>query len=110
MTDKPIVTPDRPYSARVEYFACLEDVEAMLAKGYNVRNVYDHMKEQGRFACGYSAFCDYVRGNGRRLHSRKKTSGTKSFSTQPRPAGPKIIRAANDAFPDPRKMDVKDAI
>ena len=110
MTDNPIVTPGRPYSARVEYFACREDVEAMLAKGHSARNVYDHMKEQGRFVCGYSAFCDYVRGNGKRLHSKKRSGGSKPFSTPPRPAGPKIIRPSNEPFPDPRTMDIKDGI
>ena len=61
-------------AARVEYFACREDVEAMLAKGYTARAVYEHMKEQGRVTCSYSAFGDYVRGNGKRKHStgRKK--------------------------------------
>ncbi len=71
MSDKPSVTPGRPGSARVEFFACREEVETMLAKGYSVRMVYEHLKEQGRLTCGYSAFCDYVRGGGKRKHSRK---------------------------------------
>jgi len=37
MNDKPAVIPGNPGSARVEYFACREDVEAMLAKGYTAR-------------------------------------------------------------------------
>ena len=72
MTSKPLVTPGRPYSARIEYYACREDVEAMLAMGHNIRSVYNQMKEQDRLTCGYSAFCDYVRGGGKRLHSRKQ--------------------------------------
>ena len=79
MNDKPIITPGTPGAARVEYYACREDVEAMLAKGYNAKNAYDAMKEQGRVTCSYSAFCDYVRGGGVRQHSKKKKS-------RPRPA------------------------
>lgn len=71
MSDKPQVTPGMPGAARVEYYACREDVEAMLAKGYNAKNAYDAMKEQGRVTCSYSAFCDYVRGGGKRLHSKR---------------------------------------
>lgn len=69
---KPEVIPGMPGAARVEYYACREDVEAMLAKGYNAKNAYDVMKEQGRVTCSYSAFCDYVRGGGIRQHSKKK--------------------------------------
>lgn len=47
MNDSPKVTPGRPGSARVEYFACREEVEVMISKGYSVRLVYDSMKEQG---------------------------------------------------------------
>lgn len=68
---KPITKPGTPGAARVEYYACREDVEAMIAKGYNAKNAYDAMKEQGRVTCSYSAFCDYVRGGGKRLHSKR---------------------------------------
>lgn len=74
MSDKPAITPGRPGSARVEFFACRDEVETMLAKGYSVRMVYEHLKEQGRLTCGYSAFCDYVRGGGKRKHSHPHSS------------------------------------
>lgn len=69
MSDRPIATPIRPGTARVEYLACREDVETLLGKGYSIRLAYEAMQEQGRVTCGYSAFCDYVRGGGKRLHS-----------------------------------------
>jgi hypothetical protein len=68
------VEPGRPGSARVEYRACKEDVEALLAKGYSYRMAWEEMTEQGRVRCGYSAFCDYVRGQGKRRYGRKKTT------------------------------------
>ena len=70
MTDSPKSGRSRPYSALVEYLACREEVETMLAKGYSIRLAYESMKEQGRVTCGYSVFCDYVRGGGKRLHSK----------------------------------------
>ena len=66
------VEPGRPGSARVEYRACKEDVEAMLARGYSYRMAWEEMQKQGRVTCGYSAFCDYVRGQGKRQHGRRK--------------------------------------
>jgi hypothetical protein len=66
------VEKGRPGSVRVEYRACKEDVEALLAKGYSFRMAWEEMQKQGRVQSSYSAFCDYVRGQGKRLHSRKK--------------------------------------
>lgn len=110
MNASPKVTPGGPGSARVEYFACREEVEAMLVKGYSVRLVYECMREQGRVTCGYSAFCDYVRGGGKRLHSRKKDKPKSAPPPPLKTGGPIIVGGAGNAFPDPRKMDVTDAI
>jgi hypothetical protein len=68
------VEPGRPGAARVEYRACKEDVEVLLAKGYSYRMAWEEMAAQGRVRCSYSAFCDYVRGQGKRRHGRKKTT------------------------------------
>lgn len=87
MSNKLATTPIRPGIARVEYLACRENVEALLAKGYSVRLAYEAMQEQGRVTCGYSAFCDYVRGDGKRLHSSGKRKPRKVF----RQAGGSII-------------------
>ena len=62
----------RPGSARVEFVACREEVAELFAKGYSIRLAYDRMRDQGRVTCSYSTFCDYVRGGGKRLHSRKQ--------------------------------------
>jgi hypothetical protein len=96
------IKPGRPGSARVEYYACREDVEAMLAKGHTARAAYEYMKEQGRVTCSYSAFCDYVRGKGKRKHSTSKKKRQGQLQT-PTPAiqqtSPRIIRPA-----EPRKF------
>jgi hypothetical protein len=63
----------------MEYYACHEDVEALLAKGYSARLAYEAMQEQNRVTCSYSAFCDYVRGGGKRLHSSSKKKAQTAF-------------------------------
>jgi hypothetical protein len=64
----------------VQFLAAQAEIEDMLAKGYSVQMVYEHLQEQGRCACSYSTFCDYARGKGKRMHSSKKAG------TPPTPA------------------------
>ena len=104
------IKPGTPGAARVEYYACQEDVEAMLAQGHTARAIYDHMKGQGRVTCSYSAFCDYVRGNGKRKHStgrRKRQAQHQPAAPTLQQSGPRIIRSEPKQFIDPSKIDPK---
>ena len=110
MSNKPTIIPGTSCAPRVEYRACQPDVEVMLAKGYSIRMVYEHLKEEGRVSCSYSAFCDYVRGNGTRKHSRRKKPLPQANN---RPlterSAPNIAQVKPGGFPDPRTMRVEDA-
>ena len=102
------VEPGKPGSARVEYRACQEDVEALLAQGHTVSAIYKHMKEQGRVTCSYSAFGDYVRGNGKRKHSTdKKKRQAQQQSTAPaqQQTGLRIIRSESKRLVTPDMVD-----
>lgn len=66
------LVPGRPGTARVEYTVHREEAEAMLARGYSAWMVYEHLRERYAISCSYSAFCDYVRGRGKREHSGKQ--------------------------------------
>lgn len=100
----PKVPSGRPSAARVEYLACQEEVEAMLAKGYSVKMVYEAMKDQGRVTCSYSAFCDYVRGGGKRKHSKSKRL---PGSVRTQNAAPPIIGGSSKRLVDPKTIDPK---
>lgn len=115
MTNKPTAIPRKAYTARAEYFACREDVEAMLSKGYSIQMVYEHMRGQGRVTCSYSAFCDYVRGNGKRLHSRKNVTPKVPIPKAPLPTpkrteSPRTVTQNEGKIIDPRTMNVEDGI
>jgi len=89
------VEKGRPGAARVEYRACKEDVEALLAKGYSYRMAWEEMQQQGRVQCSYSAFCDYVRGNGKREHStgpKKQQAQHRTQAPALQQTGPRIVR------------------
>ena len=110
MTDNTI-NPRKFYTARAEYFACREDVETMLRQGYSIRLIYERMEEEQRITCSYSAFCDYVRGNGTRKHSRRKKPLPQGRNrTLTERSGPIIVQAKSEGFPDPRTMRIEDAI
>jgi hypothetical protein len=108
MTKKKLITPGRPCSARVEFYACREDVETMLAQGYSARMIHEHLAEQGRMTCSYSAFCDYLRGGGKRLHSKKKNPPQEVVQQQK--TAPRIISAPSDRLMDPRHVDLSKLI
>ena len=61
MSSKPKLKPGKSGAARVEYYACREEVEALLAEGYHAFDIYEYMQKQGRVTCSYGIFCDYVR-------------------------------------------------
>ena len=60
------------YYSRVEYRAVQKEVEEKLAAGFRIRQIYEELTQAGKITISYTSFCDYVRGQGERQHSRKK--------------------------------------
>ena len=115
MADEALSIPRKAYTARAEYFACREDVETMLQQGYSIRMAYERMRKENRIACSYSAFCDYVRGSGKRLHSRKKGAPKVPMPKAPLPTpkraeNPRATTQNEGKIIDPRTMSVEDGI
>ena len=94
------------YMARVEYRSLQPEIEKRLAEGYCLRFVFDEMTSDGRLTMGYTTFCDYVRGGGQRLHSRKK-SGRLPSKPADRPARPSNRL---EPFVHDKDVDLKDLI
>ena len=44
MADKPKMKPRSRNSARVQYYACRDDVDALLDQGYNPKRVYERAR------------------------------------------------------------------
>ena len=104
------IKPGTSGAARVEYYACREDVEALLAQGHTAHAIYEHMKGQGRVTCSYSAFCDYVRGNGKRKHStdrRKRQAQHQTAAPVLQQSGPRIIGSEPKRLIKPSDIDPK---
>ncbi len=112
MTQKPHIKPGTPGTARVEYYACREEVESLLAQGYTARAIYEFLKGQDRYTCSYSAFCDYIRGQGERKHSKNKP---KALPTLPAPSqaqqgGSRIIKQKASRFVPPSEYKLEDVM
>jgi hypothetical protein len=93
------------YMARVEFRALWPEIEKRLAEGYCLRFVFDEMTQDGRLTMGYTTFCDYVRGGGQRLHSRKKPG-----RLQPSPLGRPARPSSRGPFIHDKDVDIKDLV
>jgi hypothetical protein len=87
----------KKYMARVEYRAVQKEAEAMAVQGYCMKHIYDHLHGSGRVTMGLTTFCDYLKGEGERRHSRKK----KGFKITPRPAA--AVEPSGLARPDKKE-------
>jgi len=99
----------KPYEARVEYRAVQEEVEKRLAAGHCIHAVYEQLTKAGRLTICYSAFCDYVRGQGERRHKRLgKTLPPKPAQSQT--ASRKAEPDRSSTFVHERNVDLKELI
>jgi hypothetical protein len=95
----------RPGQARIEFRACRKEVEEKVAAGYSNIMIYEELTATGKLTVSYSAFCDYIRGNGARLHNRRKPIIPRSGEVNP------VRRPANsEPFSIDRSLTMKDLI
>lgn len=58
--------------ARIEYRAVKAFVEQRIEEGYSLKLIFEELSKSGQVTMSYTAFCDYVRGAGKRVHGKKK--------------------------------------
>lgn len=106
--------------AKVEFLGCLEKVESMLAQGFSKRIIYERLLEEKRLSMAYVTFCKLsakiakpslpipFRSND--PPAPMKAATPPPLARQDAHPGPRIVNAANEPFPDPRKMSLEDGI
>lgn len=116
----------RRFMARVEFIACMEDVESMLRQGFSKQLIYERLQEEGRISMAYVTFAKLISKAARNdlpLTSLKLAvkpadpppSPKQIEQHQPPPPvsrpqrPPGIIRAESKTFPDPRVMNPNDS-
>lgn len=115
----------RRFMARVEFIACMEEVESMLRQGFSKQLVYERLKEEGRISMAYVTFAKLIfRAARNDLPLTSLTLSTKSVehpalpqtvekrkSTPPHPQRqPGIISTSPQPMQDPRNIDPKTII
>jgi hypothetical protein len=107
--------PVRRYMARVEFLACKETIDSMLAQGFSKKLIHERLTSDGRCSMHYITFCEFIRNAERNIPPVKPVKATPSptENRQPSPAFPQrqpgIIRAESKTFPDPRTMNPNDS-
>ena len=102
----------RKQMAKIEYMACKEMVDAMLAQDFNPKLIHEKLTEEGRFSMAYPSFTQILRNADRKIPATKSVPAAPAErQTLPicpqRPPG--IIKAETRTFPDPRTMDPNDS-
>jgi hypothetical protein len=102
----------RKQMAKIEYAACRDTVDAMLAQDFNPKLIHEKLTEEGRFTMAYTSFTQILRNAGKDIPPAKAAPAP-AENRKPSPALPQrqpgIIRAETKTFPDPRTMNPNDS-
>ena len=104
----------RKQMARIEYQACKEIIDAMLAQDFNTKLIHEKLTEEGRFTMAYPSFTQILRNVERKSQAPipKRPVAAESRQSVPArpPRQPGIIKVGPEPFPDPTKIDPKTLI
>jgi len=98
--------------ARVEFVACKETIDSMLAQGFSKKLVHERLVSEGRCSMHYITFCEFIREADKIPPPSPPKQVEKPLSVGPsvrpqRQSG--IIKAESKTFPDPRAMNPNDS-
>jgi len=51
----------RRYMARVDFIACKETIDSMLAQGFSRKLIHEKLISEGRCSMNYITFCEFIR-------------------------------------------------
>lgn len=112
----PTNEPLRRSMAYVQFLAQLEEIQSLLAQGYSKKLIHERLTEKQVISMAYVTFCQIMQKEGQNISpaapkEQKPVSTVPPPSSRPlSPSGPRIINAAKEPFPDPRKMSLEDGI
>lgn len=103
--------------ARIEFLACREEIEKLLAQGFDKRKVHTRLTESGQITMSYDALCKVL------IKASQNMLKIQSIAAPPtpadpvvplaakppttRPSQPNVIKARSDELQDPRTIDPK---
>ena len=75
--------PLRRYMARVEFLACKDAIDSMLAQGFNKKLIHERMIAVGRCSMSYITFCEFIRDAGKKHPPRSRRRAVIRFRRPP---------------------------
>ena len=97
--------------AMIEYKACKEEVDALLAQDFNSKLIHEKLTKEGRFTMAYPSFSQILRKAENKIPSARPVPAESRQTPPVRPQRrPGIISADPEPFPDPRNIDPKTLI
>ena len=104
----------RKQMAKIEYAACKDKVDSMLAQDFNPKLIHEKLTEEGRFTMAYPSFTQILRSTASKTQPSKPMRPAAAESKRAIPARPQrvpgIISVDHEPFPDPRNIDPKTLI
>lgn len=98
--------------ARIEFLACRELIESLLAQGFDKKKIHARLAKDGQVTMSYDAFCKVLRkASKNELHIQTLTPPpdpapvTRKPPTPVASSGSKIIKPSSDTLQDPRTVD-----
>ena len=77
--------PLRRYMARVEFLACKDAIDSMLAQGFSKKLIHERMISDGRCSMSYITFCEFIRNAGKKAPCPQQTETRPPGSPPVRP-------------------------
>jgi hypothetical protein len=101
-------------AAKVEFITHAETIRSMLDEGYNLRNIYNKLRELQHLSMSYFTLCFWYRRTFKEDRKKERTKPARvAENRQVIPARPQrtlgIIKAETKSFPDPRTMNPNDS-
>ena len=100
--------------ARIEFLACRDAIESLLSQGFDKRKIHTRLAESGQFTMSYDAFCKVLAkaaSNNLKVQSLNVAPPAAALATapvspasQPRQSIPRVGKATQDTFQDPRNI------
>jgi len=104
----------RKQMAKIQYKACKETIESMLAQDFNPKLIHEKLTAAGLITMAYTSFTQILR-NAERTFPAAKPPKAAPVPVENRPPAvrpqrqPGIIKAESKTFPDPRTMNPNDS-
>ncbi len=100
--------------AGIEFVACLESLKELLRQSWKYSPIHRHLQQEGKITMSYGAFCYHTRRfslDKYRPGEERPAAPVKAVPSLPvRPATPRHITASSGKFPDPRDMNLDEAL